>query len=47
MVGYIIAFAGGLIAGSFFGIITAAMCVAASDADRNIERWEETDGQHH
>lgn len=41
MTGYIMAFAAGLIAGSFFGIITAAMCVAASDADRHIEEWEE------
>ena len=47
MVGYIMAFAGGLIAGSFFGIITAAMCVAAGDADRQSEKWEENNERDH
>jgi hypothetical protein len=47
MMGYVIAFAGGMMVGTFFGLLTAAMCVAASDADRKAERWEGKDGKRY
>ena len=46
MTGCVIAFAGGVVVGSFFGIITAAMCVVASEADRKAERREDENGKH-
>ena len=47
MMGYVIAFAGGLVVGTFCGLLTVAICVAASDADRHIERWEDENERNH
>lgn len=43
----LIAFGAGMIFGTFCGLLTAAICVAASEADRKAERWEDEHGKRH